>query len=99
LAPHVLKAAYWKAARDGLGGDGIDLENHVAAPMPDLLRRLVEHVRPALEAAGDYELVATGLARVIDVGNGAIRQQRAWHRGHDVGDVLAEAAAATSEIA
>jgi carboxylate-amine ligase len=97
LASHVLKAAYWKAARDGFGGDGIDLENHVAAPMPDLLRGLVEHVRPALEAAGDYELVTSGLARVADVGNGAMRQQRAWQRRHDVRDVIAEATAATLE--
>ena len=65
--------------------------------MPDLLGRLVDHVRPALEAAGDYELVTTGLARVADAGNGAIRQRRAWERRHDVGDVLAEAAAATLE--
>jgi glutamate---cysteine ligase / carboxylate-amine ligase len=97
LAPHVLKAAYWKAARDGLDGDGVDLENHVAAPMLSLVHRLVEHVRPALETAGDYELVAAGVSRLAEVGNGAIRQRRAWQHGHHVGDVLAEAAAATLE--
>lgn len=97
LAPYVLKAAYWKAARDGVDGNGVDLENHVAAPMLTLVHRLVDHVRPALETAGDYELVATGVARLAEIGNGAVRQRRAWQRGHDVGDVLAEAAAATLE--
>ena len=97
LAPYALKAAYWKAARNGVDGDGVDLENHVPAPVSDLLRCLAERIRPALEAAGDHELVTTGLARVADLGNGATRQRRAWRRSHDVDDVLAEAAAATLE--
>lgn len=99
LAPHVLKAAYWKAARDGLDGDGMDLENHVGAPMLTLLNGLVERVRPALEAAGDFGLVTTELAHVAADGNGAMRQRRAWQRRHDVGDVVAEAATATLEKA
>ena len=37
------------------------------------------------------------LARIAQHGNGAMRQRRAWQRGHDVADVLAEAAAATLE--
>ena len=63
----------------------------------DLLGYLTERTRPALEAAGDHELVTAGLARVTDLGNGATRQRRAWRRNHDVDDVLAEAAAATLE--
>ncbi len=97
LAPHALKAAYWKAARDGVDGEGVDLENHGAAPVQMLLGNLVERVRPALEAAGDYELVTTGLVAIADRGNGASRQRRAWRRRHNVGDVVAEAAAATLE--
>jgi carboxylate-amine ligase len=97
LAPYVLKAAYWKAAREGVDGDGVDLENHTATPMTALLSGLVEHIRPALEAAGDLGVVTTGLERVADVGNGAVRQRRAWQRNHDVADVLAEVAAATLE--
>ncbi|CAN3130666.1 glutamate--cysteine ligase [Mycobacterium sp. smrl_JER01] len=97
LTPYVLKAAYWKAAREGLDGDGVDLEHHTPSPMPALLAGLVERVRPALQAAGDHELVVDGLARLSELGNGAARQRRAWHRNHDVGDVLTEAAAATLE--
>lgn len=97
LAPHALKAAYWKAARNGIDGDGLDLENHVAAPMLGLLDGLVEQVRPALEASGDLALVTTGLAELAQRGNGATRQRRAWGARHDVGDVIAEAATATLE--
>ena len=97
LAPYALKAAYWKAARNGVDGDGVDLDDHAAAPISELLARLVERVGPALDAAGDRELVTDGLARVAECGNGASRQRRAWARRHDVDDVLAEAAAATLE--
>ena len=60
-----------------------------------LLERLVEHVRPALEAVGDYDMVKAELARIDDEGNGAMRQRTAWRRRHDVKDVIAELAAAT----
>ena len=97
LAPYALKAAYWKGARDGRDGDAVDLEHDTARPALELLEGLVERVRPALEAAGDHQLVTTGLAKVAERGNGAMRQQRAGARRRDLGDVLAEAAAATLE--
>ncbi|MFV9635302.1 glutamate--cysteine ligase [Mycobacterium neumannii] len=96
LAAHALKAAYWKSARDGLDGHAVDLlESHQRVPARELLDRLVEHVRPALEAVGDHDLVFDELRRVTEQGNGAIRQRRAWQRRRDVGDVVAEAAEAT----
>jgi carboxylate-amine ligase len=98
LAPHALKAAYWKSAREGLDGHAIDLTaSHASAPAVDLLDGLVDHVRPALEAVGDYDMVRTELARIAEDGNGAMRQRRAWQCRHDIADVLAEAAAATLE--
>ena len=96
LSPHALKAAYWKSARDGLDGEAIDLlETHAPVSARKLLEHLVEHVRPALEAVGDYDMVITEVARVDDEGNGAMRQRRAWRSRHDVKDVIAELAAAT----
>jgi carboxylate-amine ligase len=96
LAAHALQAAYWKSARDGLDGDAVDLlESHESVAATLLLDRLVEHVRPALEAVGDYQLVSDELARIAEQGNGAMRQRRAFQRRHDVADVIAEAAAAT----
>jgi carboxylate-amine ligase len=96
LAPQALKAAYWKAARDGLDGDAVDLvDTHESLPTTVLLDRFVEHVRPALESVGDYQLVHEELSRITEEGNGAMRQRRAWQRRHDVRDVLTEAANAT----
>jgi glutamate---cysteine ligase / carboxylate-amine ligase len=96
LAPHALKAAYWKSARDGLDGDAVDLlESHECISARTLLGRLAEHVRPALEATGDCDFVFNELDRVVEKGNGAMRQRQAWQRRHDVTDVVAEAAAAT----
>lgn len=96
LAPHALKAAYWKSARDGLVGEAIDvLDSHAPVPAQKLLQRMVDHVRPALEDVGDYQTVMCELARLDYDGNGAMRQRRAWNRRHDVKDVITELAAAT----
>jgi carboxylate-amine ligase len=96
LTPQALKVAYWKSARDGLDGQAIDLlESHAPVPARKLLQRMVDHVRPALEDVGDNQMVNCLLARLDYEGNGAMRQRRAWHRRHDVKDVIAELAAAT----
>jgi carboxylate-amine ligase len=96
LTPHALKAAYWKSARDGLDGQAIDLlESHAPVPARKLLEGMVDHLRPALEAVGDYDMAKAELARIDSEGNGAMRQRRAWRRRHEVADVIAELAAAT----
>jgi carboxylate-amine ligase len=96
LAPYALRTAYWKSARDGLAGNAIDLtESHAPTPARQLLEALVEHVRPALEALGDYDMVRAELARIAEQGNGAMRQRRAWRRRGEVADVIAEVATAT----
>lgn len=95
LMPHALEAAYWRSARDGLDGQAVDLESHQPAPARKLLDRLVNRVRPALEAVGDYDLVRAELDRVTEQGNGAMRQRRAFQKRGQVADVIAEAATAT----
>ncbi|MGV0838205.1 glutamate--cysteine ligase 2 [Mycolicibacterium thermoresistibile] len=95
LGEPALQAAYWRSARDGLDGHAVDLESHASLPAHELLAGLVDRVRPALESVGDYEMVRTELDRIVEQGNGAMRQRRAWRRRNDIGDVLAEAAAAT----
>lgn len=98
LSPHALRAAYWKAAREGLQGDLIDLvDSDVLKPAPVLLNDMVDRLAPALNILGDYEMVKAELARVVADGNGAARQRRAWHRRHDASDVIEEAALATME--
>ncbi|KAA0096779.1 YbdK family carboxylate-amine ligase [Mycolicibacterium sp. P1-18] len=98
IAAHVLKAAYWTAARYGVEGQLVDLPgDRTLRPAADLLHALVERLEPALTAIGDYDMVRTEITRVLANGNGAARQRRAWQRREDVSDVMAEAAAATVE--
>lgn len=96
LPPGALRAAYWKAAHDGLSGHTLDLiHGRGAVPAREQLGALVQRVRPALESLGEYGHVVHELDRVATRGNGAMRQLRAWRQRGEVADVIAEAAAAT----
>ncbi|OBH80054.1 carboxylate--amine ligase [Mycobacterium mantenii] len=96
LPPGALRAAYWKAAHDGLSGRALDLvHGRGAVPASEQLAALVRRVRPALESLGEYDRVVAELDRVMSHGNGAMRQLRAWRKRGEVRDVIAEAAAAT----
>ncbi|OBH98361.1 glutamate--cysteine ligase [Mycobacterium sp. E2733] len=96
LPPAALRAAYWKAAHDGLAGRTLDLiHGRGAVSAREQLGALVERVRPALETLGEYDRVVGELDRVTAQGNGAMRQQRAWRRRGEVMDVIDDAAAAT----
>jgi glutamate---cysteine ligase / carboxylate-amine ligase len=96
LPPAALRAAYWKAAHDGLSGYTLDLvHGGGAVPAREHLGALVRRVRPALEAVGEYDRVTTELDRIATEGNGAMRQLRVWRKRGEVTDVIAEAAAAT----
>lgn len=97
LADCAVRAAHWKAAHDGLEGDGIDLlGDRSAVPARELLDRYFETVRPALEVLGDDGMVRSELARIAAEGNGAMRQRRAWRCRGEIGDVISELAAATT---
>ncbi|WP_166906343.1 glutamate--cysteine ligase [Mycobacterium sp. DL440] len=97
LADYQIRAAHWKAAHDGLNGDGIDLlGDQSTIPAVDLLGRFVETVRPALVALDDYEMVGAELARVVAEGNGAVRQRRAWRSRGEIADVIIELASAVT---
>ncbi|MEV0289961.1 MULTISPECIES: glutamate--cysteine ligase [unclassified Kribbella] len=81
LEPEVLRAAYWLAARDGLTGDGLDVRTAEPLPMPDVLKRLQQHVQPALQELDAADMVEDGIQRVLSTGNGAVRQRRAFREG------------------
>lgn len=96
IPDHVVRAAFWKAAKNGLTGALVDTTNgYVAAPAGQVLGNWVDLLKPALDELGDREWVVAEVDRILRDGNGAARQQRAWHRRKDVADVVAEAAAAT----
>lgn len=68
------------------------------APARTLLSRLIDHLRPALESLGDYDMARTELARVVAQGNGAMRQRRTWCTSGNVKDVISEIATATTDF-
>ena len=83
----VLRAARWRASRFGLGESLVHPETWRPAPAAEVLAALVDHVRPALEACGDVDLVADGAARVL-AGTGATRQRAAFERTGSVEGVV-----------
>ncbi len=72
-----LRAAYWKAAHDGLAGQLLDsVHDYAAVPARRQLDALVHRVRPALEQLGEYDRVTAGLKQLLADDNGAVRQRR-----------------------
>jgi glutamate---cysteine ligase / carboxylate-amine ligase len=95
-APHIddwqLQAAHWRAARDGVDGAVFDLEAGGIRPGWELVDRLVDRVRPALEELGDLAMVQTLVARTRASGSGAARQRAVFAASSDlraVADFLA----------
>ncbi|MCD2112993.1 carboxylate-amine ligase [Rhodococcus rhodochrous] len=93
----LLRAACWRAARDGLAGHGIDLGSAQLVPAVDLIRRLLAQVRPDLEELDAYRSVHDALAVTLDRGNGAIRQRRILESGGSFIEVVADATRRTVE--
>ncbi|KXK59080.1 glutamate--cysteine ligase [Micromonospora rosaria] len=88
----LLRVAYWRAARDGLDGAGVDPHSGALRPAADLVGDLVRTLHPILRAHGDHDLVVGWLDRLLAGGTGARRQRAAARRGGltDVVDYLAE---------
>jgi carboxylate-amine ligase len=87
----VLRLAMWRAARSGIDADLIDPTTWRPAPAADVLGRLVDHVTPALEEAGDLLTVGTLLAAVLERGTGAHRQRAVYERTADFAAVARDA--------
>ncbi|HYN92286.1 MAG TPA: glutamate--cysteine ligase [Pilimelia sp.] len=92
---HLLTAAHWRAAHDGLEGGAVDPLTGRELPAWELLRRLVDRVTPALERHGDLAAVTLLLGRLRAHGTGAARQRALVERAGDVAAVLPYLADAT----
>jgi glutamate---cysteine ligase / carboxylate-amine ligase len=87
--PHtLLRAAHWRAAKDGLEGLGLDIASRELRPAWRLLRQLIDYVRPELERHGDAELVTVLSDRLRDGGTGAARQRALLAKGVPVAGVV-----------
>jgi carboxylate-amine ligase len=84
----LLRLASWRAARSGLEDALVDPTTWRPAPAAEVLDRVVEHVGPALEAAGELTAVRELLGAVLTRGTGARRQRAAWERTGDMAAVV-----------
>jgi carboxylate-amine ligase len=73
----LLRAARWRARREGLTGSLIDPLSRRAAPAAAAIATMLEAIGPALERAGDTDVVRDGVARLLHDGGGARRQRAA----------------------
>ncbi len=87
----LLRLAGWQAARSGLDGTLLDPRGWRPAPAADVVRRLVEHVTPALQDNGDLELVRELVAAALARGTGATRQRTTLRRTGELRAVVADA--------
>lgn len=92
---HLLVAAHWRAAHDGLEGEGVDLTDGELRPAWELLDRLVDRLRPELERHGDLDRVTDLLGGLRRHGSGAARQRAVFARTGSLVDVVADVARQT----
>ncbi|MFC0626348.1 carboxylate-amine ligase [Kribbella deserti] len=96
IETEVLKAAYVVAAREGLEGPLVDVHNAAQITAEQALDNLLTHVRPALEQLGEWTYVNEMVKSVLQNGNGAARQRKAYQQRQNIHDVLAQSATATT---
>ena len=80
VRPEVVRAARWRAARDGLDGDLVDLETCWARPAAEVVGELLDFLRPDLEDAGEWDEVSALTAHTLERGTGARRQREVSER-------------------
>ncbi len=93
VRPEILRAAHWRAARDGLDGQLVDVAGGRAVPAADLIDTLLRFVRPSLEEFGEWGEVSSLVHHTLHHGTGASRQRAAHRRAErweDVVDLLVE---------
>jgi carboxylate-amine ligase len=91
-----LRLAYWRAARDGLSGHGVDVADGRLRPAADLVADLLAAARPALEDSGELNLVQGWLRQLLDGGDGATRQRHAAEQRGLLSDVVDHLVAQTA---
>ena len=84
----LIRAAQWRAARYGVEGELVDPTTGRPAPAGNVVRGLVDHVRPALEDHGDAEFVDDAVSRLLTAGAGARQQRAVYRRAGHIDDVV-----------
>lgn len=80
VRPEVVRAARWRAARDGLDGELVDLAAGKARPAAEVVDGLLAFLRPDLDDAGEWDEVSALTAQALARGTGARRQREVFGR-------------------
>lgn len=90
VRPELLRAARWRAARDGLGGELFDPVRGEPVGARDAVGALVAELADDLRAHGEEDDVAAMLDRLWRRGTSAARQRATWAATRDPRAVAAE---------
>lgn len=88
VSTDLVRAANWRAARYGLRGDLVDVLAEQIVPAPKLVETFLEFVRPRLEAEGDWEMISSLVHKILEEGNGALRQRQVYKHTGRLEDVV-----------
>ncbi|MFL5305834.1 MAG: glutamate--cysteine ligase [Polyangia bacterium] len=84
----ILRAAMWRAARSALEGELVDLSGPHPVPAGVLLRKMVDDLRPELEADASWQAVSELCEAALAQGSSAARQREALRRHARIADVV-----------
>lgn len=101
VRPELLRAAHWHAARYGLDTNLMDVDALTAVPANELIEKLLDFVRPALEEYGDWDEVSAAARKTVQHGTGATRQREIYQqtgRLEDVVDFIVKETAKGTEL-
>ncbi|MDQ4104801.1 MAG: glutamate--cysteine ligase [Actinomycetota bacterium] len=90
----LLRLMSWRAGRSGLDGDLVDPTGR-PAPAAQVIRLLLDHLRPVLEDQGELDVVEDLVTTVLRRGNGATAQRRIHRSSGRLTDVVAGAVECT----
>lgn len=88
LNSELLRAAYWRAARDGWSGCTLDVLTGRLLPAAVQAASLVDYIGPALVACGDTSAVSAFMGRLAARGAGAEMQRASAVRHHGLTGVV-----------
>jgi YbdK family carboxylate-amine ligase len=85
--PELVRAARWRAARDGLEGRLMDLHSVALRPAAEVVRDLLARLRDDLEGSGEWDEVAALAEQALARGTSAAEQRRTYERTGDLAAV------------